>query len=488
MIKASSEKCRVLIVDDDQKICALLSELIEHEGYEVLSADDGSGALELIHAVDPDVVISDVVMPIVDGIELCKRIKHDSRTSDIPVLLISGERNALEDSLEGLTAGADDYLHIPFRNEELLVKVARLAERRRVENLYRGIVEDAADIIYTRDMDGCLTSINAAGAKFFGKSSEEIVGSHLSSLIGEAAAARDIEETRLAATNLPLRSTYCIDDTEENGRYLEGVITIERDRQGRPTGIRGVVRDITDQKLAESALIESEERYRRLVELSPEGIVIHSEGKFVYLNPAAQHLWGASSPEELIGRSIMDVVHPDSRDIVMRRLRDLEERGSATELNEQKHVKLNGEVIDVEVAGMPFVFRGKPAVQAVIRDITDRRRGREALRQTEARLRMVVGGASIVIFSLDKDGIFTLSEGEGLRALGLKSGEVVGRSVFDVYRDDPDMLDSVRRALAGEAFCEPVEIGRLTFETRYTPVTDDANNVVGVIGVATDIT
>ncbi|HEY0431737.1 MAG TPA: PAS domain S-box protein, partial [Pyrinomonadaceae bacterium] len=373
MIKASSEKCRVLIVDDDQKVCSLLSELIEHEGYEVLSADDGSGALKLIHSFDPDVVISDVVMPIVDGIELCRQIKHDPRTSDIPVLLISGERNALEDSLEGLTAGADDYLNIPFRNEELLVKVARLAERRRVEKHYREIVEDAADIIYTRDMDGFLTSINGAGAKFFGKRSEEIVGSHLSSLIGEEAATRDIEETRLAATNSPLRSTYFIDDTEENGRYLEGVITIERDRQGRPTGIRGVVRDITDQKLAEGALIESEERYRRLVELSPEGIVIHSEGKFVYLNPAAQHLWGASSPEELIGRSIMDVVHPDSRDIVRRRLRDLEQLGAATELNEQKHVKLNGEVIDVEVAGIPFIFRGKPAVQAVIRDITDRR-------------------------------------------------------------------------------------------------------------------
>ena len=69
-------------------------------------------------------------------------------------MLISGLRNALEDTIEGLTAGADDYLDVPFRNEELLVKVARLAERRRVEKHYREIVEQAADIIYTRDMDG----------------------------------------------------------------------------------------------------------------------------------------------------------------------------------------------------------------------------------------------------------------------------------------------------------------------------------------------
>jgi PAS domain S-box-containing protein len=488
MIKASSEKCRVLIVDDDQKICALLTELIENEGYEVVSAADGGSAMEIVESFEPDVVISDVVMPVLDGIGLCRRLKKDIRTADIPVLLISGRRNAVDDSIEGLTAGADDYLNIPFRNEELLVKVARLAERRRVEKHYREIVEDAADIIYTRDMDGYITSINAAGARFFGKHSEEIVGGHLSKLIGDEGAARDIEETRKAATDSPLRSTYHLRDAEQNGRYLEGVITIERDRQRRPTGIRGVVRDITDQKLAEAALRESEERYRRLVELSPEAIIVHSEGRFVYVNPAAERLWGATGAEELMGRNILEVVHPDSREIVKSRVRQIEQGGAPTTLNEQKHLKLNGEVIDVEVAGMPFVFNGQPAVQAVIRDITDRRRGREALQQTEARLRMVVGSVSLIIFALDKDGVFTLSEGEGLKALGLKSGEVVGQSVFDLYRDNPEVLKNVRRALAGEAFSEAVDVGNLSFETRYTPLTDENGDFIGVIGVATDIT
>jgi PAS domain-containing protein len=80
--------------------------------------------------------------------------------------------------LEGLTAGADDYLNVPFRNEELLVKVARLAERHRVEKHYRRIVEDAADIIYTRDMDGYITSINTSGGAFFGKPAHETRPQH----------------------------------------------------------------------------------------------------------------------------------------------------------------------------------------------------------------------------------------------------------------------------------------------------------------------
>lgn len=489
MIKASfSEKCRVLVADDDQKVCALLTELIENEGYEVRSAADGAAALELVESFEPDVVISDVAMPVLDGIELCRRLKQQKRTADIPVMLFSGQRNALEDSIEGLTAGANDYLNVPFRNEELLVKVARLAERRRVEKHYREIVEDAADIIYTRDMDGYVTSINLAGARFFGKPAAEIVGAHLSKLIGEQAATRDVEETRRAATDSPLRSTYYLNDSEQNGRYLEGVITIERDRRRQATGIRGVIRDITEQKLAEAALRESEERYRRLVELSPEGIIVHSGGRFVYVNPAAQKLWGASSPEQLIGRSVLDVVHPDFHEIVQNRIRQVEEQGSPTTLQEQKHVKLNGEEINVEVTGIPFVFQGKPAVQSVIRDITDRRRGREALQQTEERLRMVIGSAALVIFALDKDGIFTLSEGEGLKALGLKPGQVVGQSVFELCRDSPAIIENINRAFSGESFSQVVDQGELAFDTRYTPVTNDEGSVVGVIGVATDIT
>ncbi len=453
-----------------------------------MSAADGGSALELANSFDPDVLISDVVMPVMDGIELCRRIKKDVRTSNISVLLISGQRNASEDSIEGLTAGADDYLDVPFRNEELLVKIAKLTERRRIEKHYREIVEQAADIIYTRDMDGYITSINPAGGRFFGLLREEIVGSHLSKLIGSEAAKRDIEDTRKAATDSPLRSTYYLQDSENNGKYLEGVITIERDRQHRPTGIRGVVRDITEQKLAENGLRDSEERYRRLVELSPEAIVVHSRSKIVYVNPAALRLWGASQPEEILGKSILDIVHPDGHDLVRSRISRLEEYGESTPLHESKHIKLNGEVIDVEVTGMPFMFHGQPAVQAVIRDVTDQRRGREALKQTEERLRTVVSSASLILFALDENGVFTLSEGEGLKVLGRKPGEMVGQSVFELYSDNPAIIKNIRRALAGEAFSDMVDVGELTFETRYSPLTSDAGKVVGVIGVATDIT
>src|SRR5947199_7813890 len=196
MNQAAKNPATVLIVNDNQVQLDLLRELLEAEAYKIFVADNAERALEITSTVRLDIVISDVVRPGMNGMELCRRLKRDSRTAPIPVLLISAIRKEDAALLEGFAAGADDYLKIPFRHEELLVKVARLIERHRVERRYRDIVEQAADIIYTRDMDGFIRSINQAGARFFGRPAFELIGQPLSSLIGEEAAALNIAEMK----------------------------------------------------------------------------------------------------------------------------------------------------------------------------------------------------------------------------------------------------------------------------------------------------
>jgi PAS domain S-box-containing protein len=366
----TSDRGRVLIVDDDRKILDLLVELLQLEGYEIATAADGSEAFDRAISFAPDIVVSDVVMPEVGGLELCRRLKDDRRTAYIPVLLVSGRIPANDAGIEGLHAGADDYLDLPFRNEELLVKVARLVERHRMEG----------------------------------------------------------------------------------------------------------------------ALKESEERYRRLVELSPDAIVVHQEGKFTYLNPAAVNLWGAAKDKDLIGKSIFQVVHPDYRNHVTERVDYIQRFHQPTPLVEQKCLRLDGAEIDVEVTGLPFMSDGKSAVLSVFRDVTEKKQAREALRKAEKRLRTVVASASLILFATDKKGVFTLSEGEGLESLSLEPGELVGQSVFEVYADTPQFGENIRRALKGESFTSAVTIGEFVFDVRYSPLTDEHDNVLGVIGVATDIT
>ncbi|MBN1812943.1 MAG: GAF domain-containing protein, partial [Anaerolineae bacterium] len=106
----------------------------------------------------------------------------------------------------------------------------------------------------------------------------------------------------------------------------------------------------------------------------------------------------------------------------------------------------------------------------------------------EERLRTVISNVPIVLFALDREGVFTLSEGKGLEALGLKPGEHVGQSSLDLYRDAPGILEDCRRALAGEVVTSIREQAGSTFEAWYSPLRDESGEISGVIGVATDVT
>jgi PAS domain S-box-containing protein len=494
----SAERRRVLVVDDDQKVLDLLLELLQ-EQYDVTAAVDGRTALALVFSYKPDVVVSDVVMPGMNGIELCRQLKRDERTTHIPVLLISGIRNSDEDSLEGLTAGADDYLDVPFRHDEFLVKVARLAERHRVEKRYREIVEHAADIIYTRDMEGYLTSMNEAGVKFFGKCVTDLIGTHLSGLMGAEAAATAIELTSHCGSELPLRSTHSIRDALGSERYLEELVTVECDAQNNPIGVRAVVRDITEQKLTEQALKESEARYRQLVELSPEAIAVESGGRFVYVNPAAQKLWGADSAEELIGRPVLDLVHPDYHELVRDRLRLVRDERKASGLVEEKFVRLDGQVIDVEVLSMPFTFRGELAVQAVIRNITERKQVERTLASERILLRTLVDNLPDQIYAKDSTSRFILANASVARAMNVSSHlDLLGKTDFDFaptelasqyFAAEQAMLQSGEPLLAHEEQAAKNSTG----DTRWywsekVPLRDSGGEVIGLVGVGRDIT
>lgn len=127
-------------------------------------------------------------------------------------------------------------------------------------------------------------------------------------------------------------------------------------------------------------------------------------------------------------------------------------------------------------------------VIGVALDVTERERAFRSLRASEQRLRAVIASAPIVLFAVDRDGTFTLSEGKGLEALGLRGGEVVGMSAFEVYREYPAIIGNLRRALSGEPITDTVAVNGLYFETHYLPVRDSAGKVEEVIGVATDVT
>src|SRR5262249_23273921 len=123
-------------------------------------------------------------------------------------------------------------------------------------------------------------------------------------------------------------------------------------------------------KRAEEALLSSEERYRSLVELSPDALFVQSDGKIVFVNSAGVKLFVADKPEELIGKSALDFVHPDFRETVRERMRQLRDENRPVPFREQKVVRLDGAVVDVEIAAAPLAFEGKAAAHVIVHNIT----------------------------------------------------------------------------------------------------------------------
>ena len=152
--------------------------------------------------------------------------------------------------------------------------------------------------------------------------------------------------------------------------------------------------DISERKHSAAALLESEARYRQLVETSPDAIFIGCDKRIVYINLAGMKLFGATDPKQLLNRLVMDFIHPKFRDIVADRMRAMEkDQKSAATLKEQ-YLRLDGSVVDVEVTAIPFTFNGRPAAQVVVHDITERTRLESQVLQLQRMesLGMLAGG------------------------------------------------------------------------------------------------
>ncbi|PYS80920.1 MAG: hypothetical protein DMF70_10040 [Acidobacteria bacterium] len=445
MTKQQENPATVLIVNDDQKALDLFVDLLQPEGYKVFVSQSARRALEITSAVRTDIIICDVVMPEMNGLELCRRLKRDPLTATTPVLLASAVRKEDAAHLEGFAAGADDYIEIPFRHEQLLVKVARLIERHRVERRYRDIVEFAADIIYTRDMDGRITSMNEAGARFFGRPSFDLIGQHLSTLIGEETAARDIAEMQDIKSFEPVRFTHCLKNALGEQRYLEGIVTLERDSAGQCLGVRGVVRDVTDRELVEAALQKQSEEYLILFESNPCPMYLCDQHtlQFLAVNDAAVKHYGYSR-KEFLSMNARDI-QPDEEVAVLISY-VAKNTGSQDDAGVWKHRKKDGTIIDVEVNWHRVDFAGRPAYLVLANDVTEQKQAEVAVRESEERYRDLFENANDIIYTIDLAGNFTSLNQTGERLTGYTQAEALCMNLTRVVA--PDHLSVVRENLA----------------------------------------
>ena len=243
-----------------------------------------------------------------------------------------------------------------------------------------------------------------------------------------------------------------------------------------------VITDLTEQKKSEEALRrasetlevqvrertaqlkETEERYRSIIELSPDTIVIHSEGRYVFVNPAAVRLFGAEDPNEIVGKKVLDLVHPNYRELVKEWIKCVEENKDRTPPIEVKVLRLDGSAMEVESAAAPIIYMGKSAMQVIIRDITARKMAEEELHKLTEELKRsnqdLMRFASAASHDLQEplrgiEGFIKLLEKRYKGKLDEKADEYIDYVVDDVKRMQmliQDLLEYSRLSAKGKVF------------------------------------
>ncbi|HWE27412.1 MAG TPA: ATP-binding protein [Polyangia bacterium] len=184
-------------------------------------------------------------------------------------------------------------------------------------------------------------------------------------------------------------------------------------------------------------------------------------------------------------RFLVKRLHPDDREQLLALLHDVAADGKERQL-EHRMVSADGQERWFR-SEMHFVPSERQVLGVMI-DVTEARRTAEALRATESRLRHVINNAAVILFALDRNGDITLSEGSGLRSIGVEPGELVGKNVFELYGADSEASSHARRALAGEEFTSAMALGGTWLETHWTPLYDERGQSSGCTGVSLDLT
>ncbi len=260
----------VLIVNDSSDQLELMETVFRQVGYKTFIRSNGSEGYQFAQTKRLDLIVSDVMMPDGDGIELCKWIRSDEKLRHLPILLVSGLRKNSESIVKGLEVGADDYVELPVDPLNLIARAERLVERKRAddllkesENQLRSLIENVSDIISVILPDGSILYQSPSLEQVLGFKPEEVVGENIFKLVHTEDQQRvsDFfkENMKFGETCPPVE--YRFRDKFGGWRIFE---SIGKFTNHASKGLVAIIntRDITERRRSEKALRESEEKFK----------------------------------------------------------------------------------------------------------------------------------------------------------------------------------------------------------------------------------
>ncbi|RUR84200.1 hypothetical protein PCC6912_17940 [Chlorogloeopsis fritschii PCC 6912] len=494
---------RILLVDDNTDMRNYVKRLLLSQGYEVETAADGMAALTIARQKVPNLVLTDVMMPGLDGFGLLRELRAEPTTRDIPIILLSA-RAGEEARIEGLETGADDYLTKPFSARELLARVEanlKLAQLRReamqreqalrieaesAKQTVETILSSINDGFYVLDRNWCYTYVNDRYCEMSGMEREKLLGQGIWDLFADAIDTDIyVQFHRAMREQTPLQFEYLY--ATWNRWYEHRVYPSSH-------GLTIVIAEITDRKRVEAALRRSEERFRISQELSLDAFTILDsvrdetgaivDFEWTYVNPKAAEILQHPA-DELVGQRLLKVLPGNqlNSELFERYVRVVE----------------TGEPHDIELLynadGITGWFRNmavklNDGISIFFSDITQRKQTEQALRDTEERLRVALQNAPITVFNQDCELRYTWIHNPVMHDLD----EMIGKCDRDFLPpEDAEVLTEIKQRVlnTGIGARQEIKITRDGINNYYDltvePLRDANNAIVGITCAAIDV-
>ncbi|QBP42597.1 sensor domain-containing diguanylate cyclase [Paenisporosarcina antarctica] len=314
----------------------------------------------------------------------------------------------------------------------------------------RSIYESSVDAMDVIDLNGNVLMVNSAFENLYGWKLKEISGKPMPTIPKERMNAMHKRREKLKK-GIPIKELEVI-CMRKDGESFMASITISPlyDEHGNVNAFSGISRDISRSKQQEIDLRESKDRYKTLLNASPEPIYVQCKGVIRYINESGIRIFGYSEPKRLLGRNILDFVHSDSKKIASDRIqRTINNTIIPKEKVEQKMIRADGSSFIIEGTATGIEYEGEASVQMIFRDISERKTVEEALVRSEEKYRLIADNMTDLVAIIDENSIVKYASPSFFTVLGFPVESIEGKSAVDIVisEDLPTAIEQFNEAL-----------------------------------------
>lgn len=565
---------RILAIDDQKDNLTTIKAVLKNHfpNIKISTASSGKEGIEIAKKEQPDTILLNIVMPEMDGYEVCERLKTDKSTKHIPIILITAIRTDAENRIKGLNMGADAFLSKPIEASELKAQVNVMLRIKNAEDKLRNEKENLEKIVENRTSEllekniklqseivkreiaeNALRSVATEFSAISGQEFFEKVCLHLTKTLnidyafvgelssdgnsvlvktgigkGEVLNSFDYQLADTPCENV-IGYKVCVYPTKVQSLFPKDHLLVEMgiegylgvplfDRNGVALGIMVLLNEkpIKDSGIASSILHifsdrvateiermqaqellkESEEKYRNLIEHAQDGICIIQDNKVKFMNSCLEKMWGGTK-KEILNTPFTNYVHPDELDKIVRYNNERMKNKNVPSIYNTVLLHKDGHKVYAELSAGLISYKSKPANLIIIRDVTERILNEERIRKNDAQLKALLATIPDLVWMKDSDGKYLFCNQRFEDFFGSHMSEIRGKTDYDFV--EKELADSFRQKdkesiALGIPNMNEEEVKFANdghheiLETIKTPVYDPDGGIIGVLGVARDIT